>query len=318
MNADPSGRRGWTEDRLPDLSGKSFLITGGNSGIGFEAARMLGAKGARVIIACRNPAKADAALTQLKAAAPSSRFESMALDLADLSSVRAAATEARRRLDRIDALINNAGIMMIPSRTLTADGFETQVGVNHLGHFLLTALLADKVEASGGRFVIVASTASKFAPGFRFDDLMFESGYSPARVYAQSKLANLSFALELDRRLAAAGARARAFACHPGYSDTALQYTGPGAKAAPLFRVMNGLFAQSAALGALPTVLCAAGSEAEPGGYYGPTGFLELKGPVGKAKIPAPAQDRAAARKLWDLSEELTGSTWPAILRAAA
>ncbi len=318
MSADAFGPGGWTEDRLPDLSGKSFLITGGNSGIGIEAARMLGAKGAHAIIACRNPEKAEAALEKLRGAAPAGRFESLTLDLADLASVRDAASQARSRLERIDGLVNNAGIMMIPSRTLTADGFETQFGVNHLGHFLFAALLADRVEAAGGRFVIVASTASKFAPGFRFSDLMFENGYSPTRVYAQSKLANLSFALELDRRLAAAGARARAYACHPGWSDTALQYTGPGEKAAPIFRVLNGIFSQTAALGALPTVLCAAGREANPGGYYGPRGFMELKGPVGAAKIPAAAQDRAAAQKLWEISERLTGADWSPILRAAA
>ncbi len=318
MNADPFGHGGWTEDRLPELSGKSFLITGGNSGIGLEAARMLGSRGGRVVIACRNPQKAAAAVEQLRTAAPAGRFESISLDLASLASVRAAASEARSRLERIDALVNNAGIMMIPSRTLTADGFETQFGVNHLGHFLFAALLADRVEASSGRFVIVASTASNFAPGFRFSDLMFEKGYSPARVYARSKLANLSFALELDRRLAAAGAKARAYACHPGWSDTALQFTGPGEKAAPLFRVLNGVFSQTAALGALPTALCAAGLEAAPGGYYGPTGFFELKGPVGAAKIPAPAKDRAAAEKLWTISEQLTGADWSSTLRAAA
>lgn len=305
------GPQGWTADRLPDLSARTFVVTGGNSGIGLEAARMLGVRGGRVVILCRNPKKATDALAALKRTAPRGRFEATALDLADLASVRAAAASLSASLPRIDALVLNAGLMMIPTRTVTADGFETQFGVNHLGHFALAALLAEKVEAApAGRFVSVASVAHKFAPGFRWNDLMFERGYTPARVYAQSKLADLVFALELDRRLVAAGRRARAYACHPGYSATNLQSTGPGALAAAAMAPLNRLIAQSADKGAVPTVLCAAGAEAEGGGYYGPTGLFEMKGPVGVARMTRHARDAEAGARLWAQSELLTGVRW--------
>jgi NAD(P)-dependent dehydrogenase (short-subunit alcohol dehydrogenase family) len=304
------GAGGWTAERLPDLSGKTFLVTGGNSGIGFEAARMLGERGAAATILSRNPAKAESAVAALKAAASRGSFGSIALDLANLSSVRDAAAEARRRFKKIDSLVLNAGIMMIPKRELTADGFETQFGVNHLGHFALAGLLADLVEAAGGRFVSVASLAHRYASGIRFDDVMFARGYSPIAAYAQSKLANLMFALELNRRLVAAGKNSRALACHPGYSDTNLQSTGPSKLAAALMKPLTALLSQPAANGALPIVLSAAGAEAEPGGYYGPAGWRELRGPVGAARIGRQAQDASAAGRLWELSEALTGVRW--------
>lgn len=305
------GAKGWTSDRLPDLSKQTFVITGGNSGIGLEAARMLGARGGRVVILCRNPKKASDAIDTLKRSATSGTFEAAPLDLADLGSVRDCAAALRKRLPKIDALILNAGIMMIPRRTVTADGFETQFGVNHLGHFALAALLSASVEAAkAGRFVSIASVAHKFARGFRWDDLMFERGYTPARVYAQSKLADLVFALELNRRLVASKKTARAYACHPGYSATNLQTTGPGALAAAAMAPMNRLIAQGADKGALPTVLCAAGEEAEPGKYYGPTGFFEMTGPVGEASMTRFARDTDAGAQLWTRSQQLTGVRW--------
>lgn len=305
------GPFGWTADRLPELAGKTFLITGGNSGIGLEAARILGVRGGLVVILCRNPKKATDALASLKRTAPRGKFETAALDLADLASVREAARSLAAKFDRIDALVLNAGVMMIPRRTLTADGFETQFGVNHLGHFALAALLAEKVEAApAGRFVSVASIAHKFALRLRFDDPSFERGYTPARVYAHSKLADLVFSLELNRRLVAGGRRARAYACHPGYSATNLQSSGPGRMAAAAMAPLNRLVAQSADKGALPTALCAAGKEAEPGKYYGPTGFMDMTGPVGEAKIARQATDAEAGRRLWEISEHLTGVQW--------
>ncbi len=311
MTLSAVGPKGWTADRLPRLDGKTFVVTGGNSGIGFEAARILGARGGAVTILCRNPDKAAEAVSSLKSAAPEGAFEAVAIDLASLASINSAAAALGKRLRKIDALILNAGIMMIPTRTVTADGFETQFGVNHLGHFALAGLLAERVEAAAGRFVSVASIAHKFAFGFRFDDLMFERGYRPARAYAQSKLADLVFALELNRRLEASGAKARAYACHPGYSATNLQSTGPSRLAAALMRPMNSFIAQSADKGALPTVLCAAGVEAVPGGYYGPRGFSEMTGPVGEASMTRFARDEDAARRLWEISETLTGVKWP-------
>lgn len=304
------GSRGWTADKLPDLAGKTYVITGANSGIGFEAARMLGERGAHITMACRSEPKAAEAVRELTSLAPQGRFDSVQMDLSDLSSVRRAAGDIRKSHQKIDGLINNAGIMMIPTREMTADGFETQFGVNHLGHFALNAELCDLVEAASGRFVAVASIAHKYARGFKFDDLMMEQGYTATGAYCQSKLANLSYALELNRRLEASGLKARAYGCHPGYSATNLQSTGPGAIATLIMKPLNAILAQSAKKGALPTALCAGGSEAEPGEYYGPTGFRDFGGPVDIATTTSAARDEKAASRLWAKSEELTRSTW--------
>lgn len=304
------GAKGWSSGQLPDLKGKTYLITGGNSGIGLEAARVLGAKGARVVILCRNPEKAQTALADLKKSASAGAYETIALDLSSLASVRAAAAEARKRFPKIDALILNAGIMMTPKRALTADGFETQFGVNHLGHFALAAALADLVEAAGGRFVSVSSIMHKYAPRVRIDDPNFERGYTPVGAYANSKLADLVFALELDRRLKKSGSKASAYACHPGYSDTNLQTTGPSKLIGVLMKPATMLFSQPAAKGALPTVLCAAGAQAEPGGYYGPNGWREMTGPVDRASATRAARDEKHGAELWALSEKLTGAKW--------
>ena len=311
MSARAFGPHGWKIDRLADdLSGKTYVITGGNSGIGFEAARMLGERGATVTILCRSEAKANDALEKLRARAPSGKFGFIQMDLSDLASVRRAADEVRAKHETIDALVNNAGIMMLPKRVLTTDGFETQFGVNHLGHFALSGLLAETVEASAGRFVSVSSIAHQFAPGFRFDDIMFERGYSPSAAYGQSKLADLSFAIELNRRLEESGCKARAFACHPGWSATNLQTTGPGKFLAPVMKLGNAVFSQPAEKGALPTVLCAASDDAEPGGYYGPTDLGNMKGRIDRARASRVAKSEVAAKKLWTLSEELTGVRW--------
>ncbi len=308
--ANEFGAGGWTAERLPDLAGKTYLITGGNSGIGYEAARMLGEKGATVAILSRNRAKGEAAVAALKKAAPRGSFEFIPLDLASLQSVREAAKEARRRFKKIDGLVLNAGIMMLPKRELTVDGFEIQFGVNHLGHFALAGMLSDLVEAAGGRFVSVASLAHRYARGVKFDDVMMARGYSAIGAYAQSKLANLLFAIELDRRLAANDNKARAYVCHPGYSDTNLQSTGPSRFAATIMKPLTAILSQPAAKGALPTVLCAAGAEAKPGSYYGPTGFREMTGPVGAALVGWQARDEAGGKRLWELSETLTGVRW--------
>ena len=297
----------WTPEGLHDLQGRLFVVTGGNSGLGFEAARMLARRNADIVIAARNPAKAEAAADAL-ADAGSGRKETLTLDLADLSSVRAAAEKLGRRTVKIDGLINNAGVMQTP-RSATRDGFEMQFGVNHLGHFLWTALNLEMVEAVGGRVVTVSSIAHRYGR-LNFGDLMLSRSYGPTRAYCQSKLANLVFALELQRRLSARGSKVLSVACHPGYSDTNLQSSGPGALLSSVYVVTNALFAQSAKRGALPTVLAAAGEEARGGGYYGPTGFRELRGPVGEAAISVRARDEAAGRRLWAESERLVGHQW--------
>ena len=298
-----SGFTDWKPDQLPDLTGKTYVITGGNSGIGLEAARMLGRAGADLILACRSLDKAETARRDLEGDVRG-RVDVVELDLSDLSSVRAAATEVRRITQKIDGLINNAGIMQTPQRK-TRDGLELQVGTNHLGHFLWTSLLLDLVEAAKGRVVVVSSIAHKFGSLEELDDLMSENGYTPSRAYARSKLANLMFALELDHRLKKNGNDAICIACHPGYSNTNLQSTGPTGVLSFLYALTNPLLSQSSHAGAIPTVLAAAGKEARRGAYYGPTKMSEARGPVGDAIVATHALNRGAARKLWSDSENL-------------
>lgn len=299
--------RNWKPDRLPDLAGSNYLITGGNSGIGLEAAKMLAEAGGDIIIACRDANKAAAAAKEIDACGPGS-VDTVVLDLSSLASVRAAAEEIHQRWDKLDVLVNNAGIMQ-PPQTTTEDGFELQFGTNHLGHFLLAGLLYDLVEKAGGRIVVVSSIAHRLGR-INFDDLMGEKKFNTSLAYGQSKLANLMFALELDRRLKAAGSPVASVACHPGYSATALQSTGPEGLFNLLYKVLNPLVAQPAYNGAIPTVLAAAGEEVESGRYYGPTKFGEARGPVGDARIARHARDERVARRLWEESERLTGFQW--------
>ncbi|WP_174234476.1 oxidoreductase [Sulfitobacter sp. SK012] len=302
-----SGFSGWTADRLPDLAGKLYVITGGNSGIGFEAAKHLGRAGADVVLACRSVAKADDAAKELQGQIRG-KVDVVQLNLSDLSSVRAAADELRAKYNKIDALINNAGVMQTPKQQ-TADGFEMQLGTNHLGHFLLSGLLIDLVEAAAGRVVTLSSIAH-LSGEIRFDDLMGEKSYSPISAYTQSKGANLMFALELDRRLQASGKKAVSIGCHPGYTNTNLQSTGPTGFFNFLYKITNPIFAQSGPEGALPTVLAAAGTEAKRGGYYGPQKMAETRGAVGDAKVAAYILNQEAAKRLWIESERLVGYQW--------
>lgn len=296
----------WREDRLGDLSGKLYVITGGNSGIGYEAAKMLGEKGADLILACRSVTKAQSAKEALETSVKGS-VELVSLDLSDLSSVRAGAEAVRGITSRIDGLINNAGIMQTP-QIKTKDGYELQFATNHLGHFLWTGLLLDLVEAAEARIVVVSSIAHKMGKKkIDFDDLMGEAKYSKTDIYAQSKLANLMFAFELDRRLQAGGSKAIAIGCHPGYSATNLQSTGPTGFLNLIYKPLNALMAQGSLEGARPTVLAAAEPEAKRGAYYGPTGWMDAKGPVSDAKVAAHALDEAAQKRLWEVSEELVG-----------
>lgn len=297
-----SGFSDWKPNRLPDLTGRRFVITGGNSGIGFEAARMLGEAGADLTLACRSMDKAETAKTKL-AKTVRGTVDLVQLDLSDLASVRAAAETMHDRCDRIDGLVNNAGIMQTP-QTTTGDGFDLQMASNHLGHFLWTALLIDRVEAAGGRVVVVSSIAHKFGT-LDFDDLMTSRDYTPSKAYFRSKLANLMFAFELDRRLKEAGCKAVAIACHPGYSNTNLQSTGPTGFLSALYSVLNPLMAQSQDAGAIPTVLAAAGTEARRGAYYGPQRMQEARGPVSDALVADHALDKDAWKKLWEMSEDL-------------
>ncbi|MBV7265765.1 oxidoreductase [Erythrobacter ani] len=302
-----SGINDWTPDDLPDLSGKLCIITGGNSGIGFEAASILARKNADVVIAARNEMKGKKALAKIVNLGEG-RCELLQVDLADSSSIRNAAKEAQDRFGAIAALINNAGVMQTPKQK-TKDGYEMQLGTNHLGHFLWSALMFDQVDGRGGRIVTVSSIAHKFGR-IDFDNLMMERGYDASRAYFRSKLANLLFAMELHRRLEKADSRIKSIACHPGYSDTELQFSGPTALFKAIYKITNAIVAQPAKLGAYPTALAAGDPDAVSGGYYGPTGFFDARGPVGDADVEQRALDADVAKRLWEVSEELVGESF--------
>jgi NAD(P)-dependent dehydrogenase (short-subunit alcohol dehydrogenase family) len=288
----------WTPD-LPDQTGRTALVTGANSGIGFETAAALAGRGARVVLACRSADKAEDAAARIRARHPGATLEVRALDLADLDSVRRFAGDVRAAHPRLDLLILNAGVMVPPQGT-TKQGFETQLGTNHLGHFALTALLLPAVTAAGGR-VVVVSSGVHHAGRIDFDDPNWQRRpYSAWGAYCQSKLANLSFALELSRRLAAAGSPVRVTAAHPGWTHTELQRT------APFARFFGPWLAMTPPQGALPTLRAATDPDAGAGSYWGPR-WLELVGPPVRARINRKARDPEVAKRLWALSEELTG-----------
>jgi NAD(P)-dependent dehydrogenase (short-subunit alcohol dehydrogenase family) len=304
--------RNWTPDRLMRLDGKTYVITGANSGIGFEAAKILAAKGGHVIMLCRDRTRAEAAHRQIEMAiSGSGKVELVLMDLGLMASIREAADHVAARAAKIDGLILNAGIMAPPVRQETADGFEIQFGVNHLGHFLLAGLLSARVKAAQGRFVSVSSTMHKHgARRIRFEDLNWQTDYHPAQGYAQSKLANVFFIRELNKKLREAGRGEAGYLAHPGYAATALQTKETRGAVKGLMKIGNALTAQSAARGSWPSVLAAADSEARPGLYYGPTGPFELRGPVGECKLAPHAQDDKGAEKLWAMSEALVGHAW--------
>ena len=300
----------WSAADIPDQSGRVAIVTGANSGLGIETSLALAAKGAHVVLACRDPQRGRAALDKVRRASPKESVEAIPLDLASLASVRAFADAFGARHPRLDRLVNNAGVMAIPRRT-TADGFEMQLGTNHLGHFALTGLLLPKLLGTpNARIVNVSSSAHR--PGkIHFDDLQLERGYGKWVAYSQSKLANLLFTFELDRRLRKAGKTAIAAAAHPGYAATNLQTVGTqmtGSKLAEqVFLFGNRLFAQSAAMGALPSLYAATADDVQGGDYYGPSSIGEMWGPPRKVGCSARARDAASAARLWDVSEKLTG-----------
>ncbi|MBB3611739.1 oxidoreductase [Rhizobium sp. BK602] len=294
-------RSGFTEADVSDQSGKCFIVTGANTGIGFEVSRVLAARGARVLLACRNQAKAETAMAAIRRKAPGADLSFLPLDQADLASVRTAA-EAAAREPRIDALINNAGVMT-PPLTRTRQGFELQFGVNHLGTFALTSLLLPKLAQTQGSRVVVTSSIAHRGAKIDWDDLNAEVNYSRMRRYSASKLANALFFLELDRRLRADGSPVTAVGCHPGMAATELgRYMGPAQLLLPLAR----LLLNTAAMGAWPA-LQAATAPVAPGGYYGPIGFREVRGVSGAASRSADARNPETARRLWDASVAMTG-----------
>jgi NAD(P)-dependent dehydrogenase (short-subunit alcohol dehydrogenase family) len=312
MTNTPFGKKGWDYARTPDLTGKHIAITGANSGIGFEAAKVFVQKNAEITIFCRNPEKAEAAKLQIaKAAGPKGKVNLILMDLSSLESVRRAAPEFLANNDKLDVLINNAGLMMIPTRTLTKDGFETQLGVNHLGHFLFAQMLFPLIEKAAGRIVAVSSIAHRWGlKRIKFEDLNFDEGYSSTASYGQSKLANMLFAQELQKRLKAKGSAVNAYVVHPGYADTNLQRTGPGGIEKWAMETFGRLIAHPPAHGAKSLVLAATDSEAQPVTFYGPNKWGGLSGPVNITPIAPWGRDMEAAQKLWDISEDLVGAKW--------
>jgi NAD(P)-dependent dehydrogenase (short-subunit alcohol dehydrogenase family) len=287
-------------------AGRVAVVTGANSGIGLVAARELARKGARVVLAVRAAARGEEAAAAIRQEAPGAQVEVLPLDLTRLASVREAAAALAARHPRVHLLVNNAGVMAVP-RSTTADGFELQLGTNHLGHFALTGLLLPLLVAAGrdgapARVVSVSSNAHKFGR-IRFDDLMGERRYTRWGAYGQSKLANLLFTLELERRARAAGLPLLAAACHPGYAATNLTRAfGTWLPSLP-----NRLLAQPAHMGALPTLYAATAPDVQGGDYVGPGGFLEQRGYPKKVGTTAAARDAEVARRLWEVSEDLTG-----------
>jgi len=300
----------WTAQQLPDLSGRVVVVTGGNSGIGYEAALAMAGKGARVVLACRDPGRAQTAVKAIREAHPAAAVEARRLDLASLDSVHRFAREFEAEHERLDVLCNNAGVMAIPYAR-TADGFEMQLGTNHLGHFALTGLLLARLLATPGARVVNVSSGAHRAGAMRFDDLHWERGYRKWLAYGQSKLANLLFTFELQRRLAARQHALASIACHPGYAATNLQFVGPRLQGSSLLESLmqlgNTLLSQSAAMGALPTLYAATAPELRGGEYIGPDGFGELWGHPRIVDCSARARDPETAERLWEVSERLTG-----------
>ncbi len=291
----------WTSDNIPDQSGKVAIVTGANSGIGYESALALARKGAAVVMACRSLQKANAAAGQIRQTAPAGTVEVMELNLGDLESGRRFAATFQERYDRLDLLINNAGIMH-PPYGKTAQGFELQFGVNHLGHFALTGLLLDLlIQTPQSRVVTVSSTSHRFGR-IDFEDLNWEKRrYKPNPAYGQSKLANLLFTYELQRKLTAAGLVTLSVAAHPGWTATNLQ------RNSPMINFLNRFFAQESPMGALPTLFGATAPDVYGGDYFGPGGFMEMQGHPKRVKSNDRSYDEKVAARLWEVSEELTG-----------
>lgn len=301
----------WTAGDVPDQTGRVAIVTGSNTGLGYETARVLAGKGARVVMAVRDTAKGDDAAARLRASTPNADVVVQKLDLGSLTSVRAAADDLRAAYPRIDLLINNAGVMYPPKQT-TADGFELQFGTNHLGAFALTGLLIENLlPVAGSRVVALGSIAHNIQGKIEFTDLQWETRkYNRVAAYGQSKLANLMFAYELQRRLVATNAETISVAAHPGISNTELMRHIPGSNL-PGFNKISGLVANSPEVGALATLRAAVDPGARGGEYYGPSGFRQLVGHPVLVRSSTQSHDAGIQRRLWTVSEELTGVTFP-------
>ncbi|MCA0454360.1 MAG: SDR family oxidoreductase [Chloroflexi bacterium] len=309
----------WTTDQIPDLSGKTALVTGSNSGLGLETARVLAVKGAHVILTSRDTARGQKALEQIQAAKPKGQVTLLPLDLASLEAVRRFAEQINRQFPKLDLLVNNAGVMHLPYRK-TADGFEMQFGTNHLGHFALTGLLLPTIlNTAKARVVTISSLLA--APGhINFDDLNATQNYDQNKAYSQSKLANLLFAYELDRQFKARSADAISVAAHPGYTATNLQFGGSRMTGSVwherMMKVMNALLGQDVSMGALPTLYAAIEPSLKGGEYIGPRSLREMRGYPTIVKSNAESYDVKIAKQLWTVSEQLTSVRYEPLFHA--
>ncbi len=302
----------WTEKDVPDLRGKTIVVTGGNSGLGFESAKVLASKGAEVVLACRSTRRGEDAKQEILTAFPEVELRVMNLDLQDLSSVEAFANEFSERYNRLDVLLNNAGIMNTPYR-LTQDGFESQMGTNHLGHFALTGRLLGMLERTPKSRVVTVSSSGHRVGRMRFDNLLFRDGrgYTPLQAYGRSKLANLLFAYELQRRLERHRVDCISVAAHPGASQTNL---GRHIEDGLFMRLLNPVLkrvVQSPASGALPQLRASVDPQVQGGEYYGPNGLYGMSGHPVKVRSSKASRSIRDAKKLWQESEELTGVKMP-------
>ena len=312
MNTNQFGKKGWTPDRIENLSGKIFVITGTTSGTGFEAAKILLSKGAKVVMLNRNQNKAEGTIKTLKQEL-GNQIDVLAIkmDLAEQDSVKKAAEEVLKKIPKIDALICNAAIAQVPKQLLTTDGWESQMGTNYYGNFTLQALLFPLIEKSKGRIVSVGSLGYDMGiKTIKFDDLNWDKDYTPNNAYSQSKLAQIMSMYELQDRLKETGKTdIKAYACHPGASRTNLINTSGSLMMRFMFYLMMPL-TQSAEKGAYPQLMCATESNLDQSGFYGPTGRNNWTGPVGAHKVEPHAKDKAVAKRLWELSEKETGIKW--------
>ena len=301
----------WSLLDIPDLKGRVAVITGANSGTGFAAAQVLAAKGATVVLACRNEAKAQAAIQAIRALHPAAHLETLVLDLGSLASIRTAADTLLARHGRLDLLLNNAGVM-VPPEGRTAEGFETQFGTNHLGHFAFTGLLLERLRATPGARIVTMSSGAHRIGRMQFEDLQFDRRYRPWPAYGQSKLANLLFTYELQRRLVQAGDPTLAVAAHPGWARTALQRTSfQGGLGKRLYGCTARFLSHDAHHGALPLLRAALDPTVEGGDYYGPGGCLEFTGAPVKVGSNDRSHRRTDQERLWQVSEQLTGVGFP-------
>ena len=291
----------WKAQDILDQSGRVAIVTGANSGIGYETARALANKGATVVMACRNLDKANAAADKIRSGGPAGDIEVQQLDLSDLKSVEQFVAAFKAKHSRLDLLINNAGIMNPPFGK-TAQGFEQQLGVNHLGHFALTGGLIDLMDKNPGGRIVTVSSIMHLAGSIDFNNLNWEKGYRKGPAYGRSKLANLLFTYELQRRLEERGSNTIAVAAHPGWTETNLQVHSP------MIKFMNRFLAQEPPMGALPTLYAATAPDVKGGQYFGPGGLGELKGHPKRVRSNRKSRDKTLAARLWDVSEELTGT----------